>query len=138
MITDINHLTIAVTDISRSFAFYKDLLQFKPLVKWDKGAYFLVGSLWFCLNSDEKRKPHPCYTHYAFSVHPKNFEKMRERLIQNDVKIFQDNKSEGDSLYFLDPDDHKLEMHVGNWQSRLKTKKSNPGSWQNVEWFLED
>lgn len=31
----------------------------------------------------------------------------------------EENLSEGDSLYFLDPDGHKLELHVGSLQSRL-------------------
>ncbi|KJV57052.1 VOC family protein [Orientia tsutsugamushi] len=42
-ITNINYITLAVTDIHRSFSFYKDVLGFKPLVKWDQGAYFLIG-----------------------------------------------------------------------------------------------
>jgi glutathione S-transferase fosA5 len=54
MLTGINHITLAVKDVDSSFAFYKDLLQLTPLCKWDKGAYFLVGEFWFCLNHDEK------------------------------------------------------------------------------------
>ncbi len=56
-ITNINHITLAVTDIHRSFSFYKDVLAFKPLVKWDQGAYFLIGDFWFCLNVDLEREP---------------------------------------------------------------------------------
>jgi catechol 2,3-dioxygenase-like lactoylglutathione lyase family enzyme len=29
-----------VTDLEKSFKFYRDILGFKPLVKWDKGAIF--------------------------------------------------------------------------------------------------
>jgi len=135
-ITNINHITLAVTDIHRSFEFYKDVLGFKPLVKWDKGAYFLVGEFWFCLNVDLIRKPNHCYTHYAFSVSSEDFELMAEKLASAGAHIFKENTSPGESLYFLDPDGHKLEIHVGSWQSRIAAKKEDISSWKNVEWFV--
>lgn len=142
MITGMNHVTLAVTDIEKSFTFYRDVLGLKPLVKWDQGAYFLVGdtknSFWFCLNVDPKRQgnPSPCYTHYAFSVDPKEFTALSSKIINSGTQIFKDNTSPGDSLYFLDPDGHKLEIHVGNWQERVRVKKASVGSWQNVRWFI--
>lgn len=140
MITGINHLTLAVTDIKRSFLFYKEVLGFIPLVKWDKGAYFLGGagahSFWFCLNVDERRTPHPCYTHYAFTVSSEDFDNLSARIMAAGAPIFQENASPGQSLYFLDPDGHKLELHAGDWQTRLQAKKENKGSWTNVEWFI--
>lgn len=48
----------------------------------------------------------------------------------------KDNTSPGKSLYFLDPDDHKLEIHVGDWKARIAAKKANPGNWKNVDWFV--
>jgi catechol 2,3-dioxygenase-like lactoylglutathione lyase family enzyme len=38
-----NHITLGVIDINKSFTFYCDVLELKPIVKWDKGAYFFVG-----------------------------------------------------------------------------------------------
>ncbi|MCC2644778.1 MAG: fosA, partial [Burkholderiales bacterium] len=46
------------------------------------------------------------------------------------------NYSEGESLYFLDPDGHKLEIHIGSWQSRIENKKQDPGTWQDIEFFV--
>lgn len=137
MIQGLNHITLAVTDLEKSFAFYRDLLGFKPLVKWNSGAYFLIQEtdFWFCLNVDEKQQPHESYTHYAFTVHKKDFEKMKTKLLQNGVLSFQEKSSPGKSFYFLDPDGHKLEIHVGSLQDRLAAKKNNFGGWKNVEWF---
>ena len=131
-----NHITLAVKNIDTSFAFYHDILGLKPMVKWDKGAYFLAGDFWFCLNVDEKRLSNPCYTHYAFSVTKEEFAKMSDAIIRRGTEIFKDNKSPGESLYFLDPDGHKLEIHVGNWKTRLDAKKTDIGSWRDVEWFV--
>jgi catechol 2,3-dioxygenase-like lactoylglutathione lyase family enzyme len=135
MIKDLNHITLAVSDIDRSFHFYREVLNLKPLCKWHEGAYFLVGTHWLALNVDKKRKPNPCYTHYAFSVSTEDYAAMSQKIIESGAGIFKENTSPGDSLYFLDPDGHKLEIHVGNWQSRLKTKKQDLGSWKDVEWF---
>jgi glutathione S-transferase fosA5 len=145
MITAMNHITLGVVDIEKSFAFYRDVLELKPLVKWDKGAYFLVGfsdparqesSFWFCLNVDEKRLPNPCYTHYAFSVLEKDFDNITKKIQQAGASVFKENTSPGKSLYFLDPDGHKLEIHIGSYIDRVNTKKVDLGSWKNVEWFV--
>jgi catechol 2,3-dioxygenase-like lactoylglutathione lyase family enzyme len=135
-IKGLNHITLACTNIEKSFAFYKDVLGFKPLVKWDQGAYFLVGDFWFCLNVDLAREPQSCYTHYAFSVSSEDFEMMADKIQNSGAHIFKDNTSPEKSLYFLDPDGHKLEIHVGDWKSRIEAKKGNPGKWKNVEWFV--
>lgn len=135
-ISNLNHITLACTNIQKSFDFYHHVLGLKPLVKWDKGAYFLVGDFWFCLNIDANRKPNPCYTHYAFTVSKNDFNTMSERIATSGATIFKDNTSPGDSLYFLDPDGHKLEIHVGDWQTRIAAKKIDLGAWKNVEWFV--
>ncbi|MDJ0588385.1 MAG: VOC family protein [Pleurocapsa sp. MO_226.B13] len=70
MITDLNHLNLSVTNLNRSFSFYTDILGFKPLARWKRGAYLLAGDLWLCLslNPDCDRQLFPDYTHYAFSL----------------------------------------------------------------------
>lgn len=128
MIQGLNHITIAVSDLERSFDFYANVLGFKPLMRHEKGAYFLAGDLWFCLDLDPQTRSGalPEYTHFAFSVNAEDFEMFSKKITAAGAKIWKENKSEGDSLYVLDPDGHKLEIHVGSWQSRLETYKSNP------------
>ena len=40
------------------------------------------------------------------------------------------------SLFFLDPDRHKLEIHVGNAQSRIAQMRRE--DWEGLELFSED
>ena len=76
----------------------------------------------------------PEYTHFAFTVDQSEFAKVSKKLNENEIKIWKENKSEGDSIYFLDPDGHKLEIHVGNRKSRLASVKKNP--WEKgIEFF---
>jgi catechol 2,3-dioxygenase-like lactoylglutathione lyase family enzyme len=138
VINGINHLTIAVTDLNRSFRFYYDILGLTPLCRWHHGAYFLAGATWLCLSYDPKRAlVNPCdYTHVAFDIDECDFDNWQQRLQQAGVSEFKSNTSEGASLYFCDPDGHKLEIHVGSWRSRLTAKLHDLGQWQDVEFFV--
>ena len=136
MILGINHITIAVTDLDRSFNFYKNILGFKPLMKHSCGAYLLAGDLWFCLDLDLSTRKGALqeYTHFAFTVRQADFSILSEKLRSSNAQIWKDNTSEGDSIYFLDPDGHKLEIHVGNWQSRILSAKKNQ-KYNSLEFF---
>jgi catechol 2,3-dioxygenase-like lactoylglutathione lyase family enzyme len=148
MITNLNHITLAVTDIDRSFTFYRDVLGLKPLVKWGKtnaggGAYFLTSkgenAFWFCLDVNRNgvvTDSNLGNTHYAFSLSANDFESLSKRIIESGATVFKNNTSPGNSLYFFDPDGHKLEIHVGDWQTRIAAKKIDHGKWQHVEWFV--
>lgn len=50
MLTGLNHLTLAVSDLDRSFEFYRHLLGFTPHARWQGGAYLSLGALWLCLS----------------------------------------------------------------------------------------
>ena len=67
MLTGLNHLTFAVTDLNRSVAFYQNLLQLRLEATWDTGAYLSLPGLWLCLSLDPLRHSGPAadYTHYA-------------------------------------------------------------------------
>jgi catechol 2,3-dioxygenase-like lactoylglutathione lyase family enzyme len=125
----LNHLTLAVTDLSRSIAFYRDLLGFELRAEWSDGAYLEAGSLWLCLSLDPKASAanRSDYTHYAFAVAGEDFESLCERVRGQAVE-WKDNRSEGASLYFLDPDGHRLELHLGDLSSRLAHYRADPRS----------
>ena len=125
MITGLNHLTLAVSDLEVSCEFYTSLLGFELKAKWNHGAYLLAGDLWVCLSKDTA-KPAGDYTHYAFSVSAKQLMLWQAKFEEAQVRQWKDNRSEGSSLYFLDPDGHQLELHVGDLNSRLSAIKDHP------------
>lgn len=133
MITGINHVTLSVRDIERAFAFYTQLLGCQPLAKWPTGAYLLAGDIWLALVEEEKVRfaPLPEYSHVAFSVTQDDFSRLVERLTEAGVQTWQENWTEGDSFYFLDPDYHKLELHTTDLETRLKSAKASP--WDGLE-----
>ncbi|WP_039057581.1 FosA family fosfomycin resistance glutathione transferase [Enterobacter sp. Bisph1] len=130
MLTSLNHLTIAVSNLARSVEFYQHLLGLKLHARWDNGAYLTCDKLWICLSVDAQRQFVPPtqsdYTHYAFSIDERHFADFVARLEQAGVVSWKTNKSEGDSWYFLDPDGHKLEAHVGNLAQRLASCRAKP------------
>lgn len=127
-----NHITIAVNDLAKSFNFYVSILGMKPEVSWESGAYLSVGDLWVCLSTDEAL-PTKDYSHIAFSVSSSDYDRFCSQLLSAGVKTWKDNTNEGDSLYILDPDGHKLEIHVGSLKSRLYELKTKP--YKGLKWF---
>jgi len=103
-------------------------------MKKQKSAYFLAGNLWFCIEEDPfvRQRELPEYTHLAFTVAQADFPLMCDRLNAANAKIFKENKSEGNSVYFIDPNGHKLELHVGDWQSRLTEYRGQ----EDAEFFV--
>jgi catechol 2,3-dioxygenase-like lactoylglutathione lyase family enzyme len=126
-ISGLNHLTLAVHDVSRSVSFYTEVLGCKLRAVWAEGAYLEAGGLWLCLSYDPtaRTSPHPDYTHIAFTVAEDEFSTLAARLTAS-CPMWKDNRSEGASVYFLDPDGHKLEIHVGSLESRLDYYRAHP------------
>ncbi|MDR7090422.1 fosfomycin resistance glutathione transferase [Cellvibrio fibrivorans] len=132
MLRGLNHITIAVGDLDTSFDFYIQLLGFKPLARWDAGAYLSLGDLWLCLSCDTAI-PSQDYSHIALDCAEDKFNLIAAQLREAKVVEWKQNTSEGDSLYFLDPDGHKLEIHCGNLQTRLDSLKESP--YKGLVWF---
>ena len=130
MLNGLNHLTLAVSDIASSIGFYHHLLGLPLHARWDNGAYLRCGELWLCLSLDAQRRyiapQESDYTHYAFSIDENDFATFVARLTQAGVMSWKENRSEGESFYFLDPDGHKLEAHVGSLAQRLAACRAKP------------
>lgn len=120
MIRGLNHVTLAVADLERSVTFYRNVLGLRVRALWPEGAYLEAGSLWLCLSLDaaSRADDRRDYTHVAFDVAEADFPQLARRVAAV-APTWKDNRSEGLSLYVLDPDGHKLELHVGSLESRL-------------------
>ncbi|PIT99074.1 MAG: glutathione transferase [Bdellovibrionales bacterium CG10_big_fil_rev_8_21_14_0_10_45_34] len=136
MIEGINHVTLSVGDLDRSFNFYMTTLGCKPLAKWKSGAYLLAGDNWLCLTLDAQTRKLPLeeYTHIAFTVAKADFEKLSDQIHSDGAKIWKKNTSEGESVYFLDPDGHKLEIHTSDWKQRIVATKKEP--YDDMEFYV--
>jgi|SRR5699024_3129808 len=131
MISGLNHITYSVSDLNQSIKFYRDIMGGKLLVESERMAYFDLGGIWLALN-EEKDIPRNdiqySYTHTAFTIIGSEFEKWYEKLVENGVNILEGRKrDERDrkSLYFTDPDGHKLELHTGTLQDRIDYYKQD-------------
>ncbi|HCP44799.1 MAG TPA: glutathione transferase [Deltaproteobacteria bacterium] len=135
MIKGISHITLAIRNLERSIHFYVETMGFTLVMRSDRTAYFLAGDLWFCVveDPDLSTQARSDYTHIAFAIEQEDFPLLEAKIRSAEVHIFKTNESEGDSLYFLDPDGHKLEIHCGTLETRLEEIQQNP--WDNAKVF---
>ena len=116
MLTGVNHVTLVVSDLGRSVAFYRDILGLSLRHQGPRGAYLESGALWLALELGQPT-PRADDSHIAFSCQPADFATLAARL--SGAPKWKANRSEGASIYFTDPDGHKLELHIGDLASRL-------------------
>ena len=125
-VVGLNHLTLSVSDLDRSIEFYRDGLGLSLRVVWPEGAYLEAGTLWLCLALDpamDARRRRD-YTHVAFDVADEDFDELSCRV--SNAPVWRENRSEGRSIYCLDPDGHKIELHVGSLATRLAHYRCQP------------
>ena len=120
-VTGINHVTLAVSDLTRSIAFYADLLGFLVRNRTEISAYLEAGSFWLALVHDRncRQGPLPEYSHVAFTIDASELAPLANKLISAGAISWQ-KSDRANSFYFLDPDGHKLELHSGTLENRLK------------------
>lgn len=123
-IQGINHVCFSVSDLTASMDFYERILGAKPLVNGRSLAYFDLNGLWIALNvEDVAREPMPMtYTHIAFTVAEEELDAWMKRLRDGEVRILpgrERDERDKRSVYFLDPDGHRFELHTGSLQDRM-------------------
>ncbi|MBE7354950.1 FosB/FosD family fosfomycin resistance bacillithiol transferase [Staphylococcus haemolyticus] len=131
MIKALNHICFSVSNLQKSIYFYNNVLKAKLLVEGNTTAYFDLNGIWLALNQEEaipRKEIEYSYTHIAFSIEEQEFEEWYHWLKQNNVNILEGRKrdtKDKKSIYFTDPDGHKLELHTGTLQDRLDYYKQD-------------
>jgi catechol-2,3-dioxygenase len=135
VVSGINHVTLSVNDLEKCFDSYRDTLGLKPFAKRrNKSAYFLGGTDWMArVQAKRCASASPLYFHLALTVSSTHFEEVSKRILNSGAVIWQENTTQGESLNFLDLSGNKLEIHTGDWKSRMKCLRENPTS--EVELF---
>src|SRR5688572_12966988 len=92
MITGLNHLTLAVSDLERAVVFYSELLGFSIRMRGPSSAYLEAGTLWLALvlDSTARRGPLPEYSHAAFSIAADELPLLAQRLMSAGVVRWQE------------------------------------------------
>jgi len=96
MIGSLNHITIGVNGLGKSFGFYTQILGMKPIAIWNKGAYLMSGSTWVCLALEERlvKNKSNDQSHIAFSVDEKDFERLASRINESCFGTWRENMEE--------------------------------------------
>lgn len=129
MIQSINHICYSVSDLKNSIRFYKNILCGELLVSGKTTAYFNIGGLWVALNEEKdipRNEVQYSYTHVTFTIDESEFNDWYQWFKENDVNILEGRTRDvrdKQSIYFTDPDGHKLELHTGTLENRLNYYK---------------
>jgi glutathione S-transferase fosA5 len=130
-VTGINHITLTAVNTDQAVAFYSDVLGCDVVAWWPAGAYLTAGTTWIAIVTREERPSPACdYTHIAFTVSRSEFDDLAERIRASGARVWQENWTEGDSLYFEDPTGHRLEIHCSDLAGRLAAARRDP--WQGL------
>lgn len=129
MIRSINHICYSVSNLNESIYFYKDILCGDLLLIGETTAYFDIGGLWVALNEEKdipRNEIQYSYTHTAFTIDESEYNSWYRWLKKNNVNILEGltrDVRDKKSIYFIDPDGHKLELHTGTLENRMNYYK---------------
>ena len=130
-VSGINHVTFDVASVEESVKFYRDVLGCELVAHWPAGAYLTAGTTWLALvRRGKPPSPATDYSHIAFGVSSEQFIDLTDRIRASGARVWQENWTEGESLYFEDPTGHRLEVHCTDLVTRLRAARTEP--WEGL------
>jgi catechol 2,3-dioxygenase len=116
----IDHIALAVKDVERSVAWYKEVLGLKRRHEDVWGNYPAmvgIGTNSIALFPVEGAEPKPspgrdvlAMRHFAFRTDRANFDQARRELSQRGIPLEAHHHGISESIYFHDPDGHEVEI----------------------------
>ena len=116
----IDHIALAVKDVERSVAWYKEVLGLKRRHEDVWGNYPAmvgIGRTSIALFPVEGAEPKPspgrdvlAMRHFAFRTDRANFDRARRELSERGIPLEAQHHGISESIYFHDPDGHEVEI----------------------------
>jgi catechol 2,3-dioxygenase-like lactoylglutathione lyase family enzyme len=111
----LDHVAIAVSDLDRAEAFYRDVLGLERVhEEWDPPRVLASGGSGMALfpagMHDDDVVGAPGILHFAFRVDRAAFEAAQSELSERGIDFRFSDHGAAHSVYFSDPDGHRLEL----------------------------
>jgi catechol 2,3-dioxygenase-like lactoylglutathione lyase family enzyme len=110
----LDHVAIAVSDLDRAEGFYRDVLGLERVQpQWDPPRIMASegsGMALFPEGDDFSGETVPHILHIAFRVDRQAFDAARAELAERGIEASFSDHGAAHSVYFEDPDGHRLEL----------------------------